>query len=285
MKKNFIFIFLAILQFHTSAKRTRTTLKISDRILLLKKQIRNSLRNPSPHDPAPQYYESDEDALIQPILDNDELKRNDRFKLAKIKTVPTTKATEKPVPKNDKKEKFLQILREYNIIRDTTLSPEDTHFIPVTPTNITDTTPKLGFNIFYRRYEKSVLANSQEWTHCTEHITPYLKGVRKELGKPDKVMEKDHIVHRLLNLIRANTTKMTRAEKRTTMYQISKLKIRLYNWHFNALLQLTTLISRLHGRSSSKFVRGSTLSTMSPPKAFADTQCRRRNAHNICIEP
>ncbi|XP_063371714.1 uncharacterized protein LOC134659948 [Cydia amplana] len=63
-------------------------------------------------------------------------------------------------------------------------------------------------------------------------------------------MPKDHIVHRLLNLIRANSTKMTRAEKKTIMYQISKLRIRLYSWHFNAIMQLTTLIARLHGRSN-----------------------------------
>ncbi|XP_063544898.1 uncharacterized protein LOC134753067 [Cydia strobilella] len=145
-------------------------------------------------------------------------------------------------------------------------------------------------------------------------------------------MGKDHIVHRLLNLIRANTTKMTRAEKKTTMYQISKLRIRLYSWHLNAIMELTTLIARLHGRSirvdflaikrglqnmlsgwqadlsnsttllrqakvyrppciprgeqgSSKFVRGSTLSSAtSPAVGFADDiNCRRRNADDICV--
>ncbi|XP_063392236.1 uncharacterized protein LOC134677703 [Cydia fagiglandana] len=177
------------------------------------------------------------------------------------------------------------------------------------------------------------MSNVQEWTHCVEHITPFLKGVKKELGRPKKIMAEDYIVLRLINLIRANTTKMTRAEKKTTMYQISKLKIHLYSWHLSAVMQLTTLIARLHGRSnkvdffslktgilnmlagwqadasnktallrqaklyrppciprgeqgSSKFVRGSTISTTpNQVDRFADDlDCRRRNADDVCLD-
>ncbi|XP_061727373.1 uncharacterized protein LOC133532633 [Cydia pomonella] len=337
MKKDIVFIFLAIMQFHQNSARQTTTMKISDRIVILKKQIRNSLRNPSPHEPIPSYYESEENAPIKPILDDDELKKDDKFKLAKIKSIPTTVTTKLPLrtrtTKNSVSGRLFNILKQYSIITKDSSAPNDFkelgHFIPVTRPNNTLTT-KLGFNIFYRRYDMDMLSDAQEWTHCNEHITPYLKGAKKELGRPKKIMQKDHIVHRLINLIRANVTKMTRAEKKTTMYQISKLKIRLYSWHLDALMDLTTLIARLHGRSykvdflaikrglmnmmagwqadlsnttillrqakvfrppciprgeqgSSKFVRGSTLSSATSPARFADIECRRRNADDVCV--
>ncbi|KAF9416885.1 hypothetical protein HW555_005888, partial [Spodoptera exigua] len=202
-----------------------TSSDIEKRIAGLKEQLRQEIREaqntPESTEPAakttsfklPEYddfavTESDK-ILIKPIMEYHHKTKTHYYNT--VKGNLTTKAIDlkKITPK---KLKRFPLNKNNNMNR-------------VTPANV---------SLHNRRFhlDEDERNKPQMWTHCLDLITPRLKGYKDDWS-PKEV---------LAHLLSLNTSEYTKEEIISTLYQISNLKLRIFQWDYTALTTIFNII-------------------------------------------
>ncbi|XP_050556588.1 uncharacterized protein LOC118281133 [Spodoptera frugiperda] len=98
-------------------------------------------------------------------------------------------------------------------------------------------------NVFHRRYylDEEERNKPQKWTHCLDLITPRLKGYKDDWA-PKQVTHTDGDVRRLAHLLSLNTSEYTKEEIISTLYQISNIRLRIFQWDYTALTTIFNVI-------------------------------------------
>ncbi|XP_022830162.1 uncharacterized protein LOC111358984 [Spodoptera litura] len=98
-------------------------------------------------------------------------------------------------------------------------------------------------NIFHRRFylDEEERNKPQKWTHCLDLITPRLKGYKDDWA-PKQVTHNDGDVRRLAHLLSLNTSEYTKEEIISTLYQISNIRLRIFQWDYTALTTILNII-------------------------------------------
>ncbi|KAI8431380.1 hypothetical protein MSG28_015914 [Choristoneura fumiferana] len=232
---------LVLFAVHNASEEIKTTLRIDERVRILKQNLKKKLQMKhslkiQPIDDPVEYgsYEHD-DSPVTPILESDERKRDDKFKLRKLKTIPLPPSTSPWLKTVKKREpKHSKRVRERNRKPKTALTHHT--IAPVSKPS----------DIFYRKsYTSNIDMNEPiPWLHCAHMVSPYLSRAKKELTKPIEKTKDDHVVFRLLQLLSMNTTDFTKEEIYSVLYQISKLKIRFFSWNVEAMKMLFNVLTK-----------------------------------------
>ncbi|XP_059047607.1 uncharacterized protein LOC131843035 [Achroia grisella] len=231
------------LQSGVLTKTAKTTPGLHERVKILKQKLTDKIKQKqrtqliSPINEEVTFdenyeYVDIESIPITPIMDNNDRKRNGKFKLPEIKT---TTAMPVKIPSNsDLISESVKPLR----------------------TRTKKYKAQTAIDIFYRRKVPSNIRDVPiQWMQCQDLVTPYLVGHKKELGSPKSVKIDDPTVMRLIQLISVNTTGHTKEDIFSILFQISNLQLRFFQWDITAIKTLlnTIINEKRHSFRSLKY--------------------------------
>ncbi|KAJ2941165.1 hypothetical protein O0L34_g10399 [Tuta absoluta] len=104
-------------------------------------------------------------------------------------------------------------------------------------------------DIFYKHrrllYTEQKQNQQYNWVHCEEMITPYMKGMKGELKKPNFLYDNDTTVMRLYRLLKTPMPPdVHKPDIISLLYQISNVQIRLFHWSSRAIGPLLDIITQ-----------------------------------------
>ncbi|KAJ8706592.1 hypothetical protein PYW07_012670 [Mythimna separata] len=102
-------------------------------------------------------------------------------------------------------------------------------------------TPNIPFHRRFNYMHDSERNKPQKWVHCLDLITPKLQGMKEESRKK-VVSSNDSDVRRLAQLIFTDVSKFNAEDMVSILSQISKIRIRMYQWDQNAITMIFNII-------------------------------------------
>ncbi|XP_037870007.1 uncharacterized protein LOC119629147 [Bombyx mori] len=112
-------------------------------------------------------------------------------------------------------------------------------------------------DVFYRRqFDESTLNTPMEWMQCQDLITPYYTGQKTKISPPKRILIKDPLVMRFIQLLSMNAKNQTKEDVYSIMYQISNIQLRFFQWDIAAMKLLLNVILKDNRHSFANLKHG-----------------------------